>query len=658
MEQAEAFVRERFMQAPGQPPISFIYDGNPSADLLPKWHRDNKEEWLSPSQRRYAVSYSDPVTGLLVGCDAVVYDDYPAVEWVGHFQCRGTEDTPILERIEALDLTLQPTDKKNVFLHWARGSELSCADFAPECAPLPPHWVAKTLGSVGGRSSSGGYPPSNLGGTLPFFNLELSDEGIMIAVGWSGQWRANFEHRPDGWEQTGLSIRAGMELTHLRLHAGERIRTPRILLVFWKGDRLRGHNLLRGFLLRHKLPRAGNGEPVVPPIAANAWGIFDAGNKVTEQNQTSFAELYVKKRIGLEYFWIDAGWFEGGWPYGTGNWHPKKDAFPQGLKAVSDAVHRMGLKFLVWFEPERVCPGTQIHREHPEWLLRRSNSMTEVWPEDAPEFFLLNLGDPDACQWLTEHISQIIDREGIDAYRQDFNMDPLPFWREADAEDRQGISEIRYVEGLYRFWDQLLARHPGLIIDNCASGGRRIDLETISRSIALTVSDYYKEPIGTQRHTYGLSLYVPGFASGCVSTDPYNFRGSLSGGAVLGWDVRDKDFPDAVARGLVAEALHLRPLFHGNFYPLTPYHAEPDQWLAYQFDRPDLGNGMVLAFRWPKSPISRMLFSLQGLKPAASYEVSDANGKRISSSRDLIQGLEVIIPDPASSALITYHEVS
>ncbi len=72
------------------------------------------------------------------------------------------------------------------------------------------------------------------------------------------------------------------------------------------------------------------------------------------------------------------------------------------------------------------------------------------------------------------------------------------------------MTEIRYIEGLYTFWDELRLRHPNLIIDNCASGGRRIDLETVSRSVALWRSDYrYFEPNGQQCHTYGLSFYLP-----------------------------------------------------------------------------------------------------------------------------------------------------
>jgi hypothetical protein len=105
----------------------------------------------------------------------------------------------------------------------------------------------------------------------------------------------------------------------------------------------------------------------------------------------------------------------------------------------------------------------------------------------------------------------------------------------ADAPDRQGISEIRHVEGLYAFWDELLRRHPGLIIDSYASGGRRIDFETTSRSVALWRSDYCFEPDGAQSHSLGINRYIPCSSCGCNSTDACAFRSSLFCGMSFSW---------------------------------------------------------------------------------------------------------------------------
>ena len=104
--------------------------------------------------------------------------------------------------------------------------------------------------------------------------------------------------------------------------------------------------------------------------------------------------------------------------------------------------------------------GTWLTENHPEWIIGGKNGG------------LLNLGNPDAWKWTVEHFDKLIDENGLDLYRQDFNFDPLDAWRSVDAPDRQGIAEIRHVAGYLAFWDELIARHPNLLIDSCASGGR------------------------------------------------------------------------------------------------------------------------------------------------------------------------------------------
>ena len=131
----------------------------------------------------------------------------------------------------------------------------------------------------------------------------------------------------------------------------------------------------------------------------------------------------------------------------------------------------------------------------------------------------------------------MLTREGIDLYRQDFNIDPLAYWRANDAPDRQGLTEMRHVEGYLAYWDELRRRHPGLLIDSCASGGRRNDLETLRRAVPLLRSDYQAfdgNPAyapGNQGHTYGLSSWIPYYGQGVYFTDRdyvYSVRSYLS----------------------------------------------------------------------------------------------------------------------------------
>ena len=124
-------------------------------------------------------------------------------------------------------------------------------------------------------------------------------------------------------------------------------------------------------------------------------------------------------------------------------------------------------------------------------------------------------------------------------------MDPLSFWRQADAPDRQGMTEIHYVEGHYAMWDELLARHPGLSIDNCASGGRRIDLETCHRSVPLWHSDTGCGPghaDWNQTQSSGLNLYVPVF-TGCAWTPAaYDTRSAATAGLICQFACLDTQF--------------------------------------------------------------------------------------------------------------------
>jgi len=627
-----------------RPPFSFAYAGQPSIEFIGTWAFSHRTQRMDHARTRHVFTYSDPKTKLQARCECVVFNDFPAAEWVVKFKNEGSEETPILEGVQALDVAFTRTEQGDFVLHRAQGSDAARTDFAPFDDVLRPN-VAVNLSGAGGRSSSFV--------ALPFFNLEsVGFGGVMLGIGWSGQWASSFV-RDDALS---LRVRAGMELTRLKLRPGEEIRTPRVLLLFWEGkDRLVGHNLLRRFLLAHHVPQK-NGAPVTLPFAcAGSPRYFDPSNKgaefndATEHNQVGFIDRYRQLGLTPDYWWIDAGWFEGAWPNGVGNWFVRKGGFPHGLRPVSDAAKKCGMGFVLWFEPERVYQGTWLDREHPAWVLKLPRNPNG----------LLNLGHPDARRWLTQHLSNMIDKEGISVLRQDFNIEPLAFWRSVDEPNRQGITEIRYMEGLYAVWDELLQKHPGLIIDNCASGGRRLDLETVSRSVALWRTDYqYYEPNGYQSHTYGINLYLPTTSTGSGSPDVYAFRSSMNNGVVLGWNLYQPGFPVEQARRLVDEFRRVRHFFFGDFYPLTPYSVTDDTWIAYQFHRVDLREGMVLAFRRPRCSTPSIRLRLKGLSPAARYEVQfeDRHTKATFTGEDLAKGVDVTSENAPGSLLITYRE--
>ena len=321
------------------------------------------------------------------------------------------------------------------------------------------------------------------------------------------------------------------------------------------------------------------------------------------------------KKSGLEGYWLDAGWFEGGWPNGAGNWTPRKDGFPDGLKPIGDEAHRMGMKFVLWFEPERVNPNSKIMREHAAWVLRQGGG-------DG----LFNMGDPDARRWLTDMLNQCITDWGIDVYRNDFNIDPLRFWKMADTADRQGISENKYITGLYAMWDELLMKHPDLTIDNCASGGRRIDFEMLSRSYPLWHSDsqcYGEKSTWDQTQAAGLNIYVPMHAAGVWSVNPYHFRSVATAGTSFCMDMTKGDFTVEQAKKMTDEVKSLRPYYQGDYYPLLPINQDTSHWCGWQFNRPELGKGFAIFFRRENSPFTDAVIKLCDIDLTASYKVTN-----------------------------------
>lgn len=637
-------------------PFSFTYGGQSSRDFLPTWPRTVHPPEPVAGGQRHVITWLDPQTGLEVRLDLTEFSDHPVLEWVVYFRNTGTADTPILTDIQALDSewgVMRTFHNTAATVYRSRGSTFRVSDFETVEDML---MVGESLhmAASGGRTSQH---------WVPFFNTDLGDKGILTAIGWSGQWSCTLDHSADY-----LRFRAGYDQAHLKLLPDEEIRSPRIAQLLWKGDRLASHNTWRRFLLRHHTPHI-DGVPITGPFTIAHWGGMDT------QGHLDRIAVYRRERIPQEHLWVDAGWyglnstyspdeFIGDWGKHTGDWRVNPKAHPHGLRPIVDAAREAGLKFLLWVEPERAVAGTIWTQEHPEWFLGTGDQR------------LLNLGNPAALQGLLEFTSQLITENDVSIYRVDFNIDPLPFWQQNDAPDRRGITEIRYNEGLYAYWDALLARHPGLIIDNCASGGRRIDLETISRSIALWRSDYscYSDydPVGTQVQGMGLSYWIPLHGTGTWGSMPtkdkcstYRVRSTMGPAFHFSAFTKESqpiqdDYPWDWHRRMGADYLRARPLFAGDYYPLSSLaiNADPSQWAVYQMDRSDLGEGLVLAFRRAGAPWSEADYGLHGLDPAATYtlENADTGDQTHVSGAKLAQGLKITLPERESSALFFYKK--
>ncbi|WP_462353088.1 glycoside hydrolase family 36 protein [Alistipes timonensis] len=650
------WIDQRF--AKGQlPPFSFILDEQPSEEFLRSWRWSR----TAPASTDKDVvlrtfTYTDPRSGLEVVCDVKGYPEFRAVEWVLHFRNTSAENSGQLTRVKVADFDMVYPAAGALKIHYAEGNKISKADYAPRTAEFrteqPLH-----IEPHGGRSSEEAFP---------FFNLEseASRQGVMVAVGWTGTWFADLEKR----DPSRLTLAAGMLNTDLYLYPGEQIRTPSIALMFWSGDRMNGHNRFRRLVLAHH-SRKVDGSPFYPLCSAFNYrdpqpcGEYSC---LTADWAVAMVRRYSMFELTPDVFWLDAGWHTGAgdfrhgksWANTTGNWTVDRERFPEGLKPVSDAVHETGAKFMVWFEPERVVKGTQWATEHKEWMLD-----TE-WPEGSEQstWYLFDLGNDAACDWLCKYYGDLIEENGIDYYRQDFNMLPTGYWRDADEPGRSGIKEIRHIENLYKFWDYLLDRFPGLLIDNCASGGKRLDWESIGRSAPLWRSDYYHydDPDGYQCHTYGLNFFLPIHGTGILLPDQYSFRSSLSSALQCNWKVTEPGVSVLDMQQRIREYRDIREYYYEDYYPLsgTGDLTGSDVWLAYQMHRPSDDSGIVVAFRRQDAPDAEYTVRLGGLTSDASYTLLDCDtqAETVRSGRELTEGLTLRLDNPKSSLLIKYRK--
>ncbi len=174
-------------------------------------------------------------------------------------------------------------------------------------------------------------------------------------------------------------------------------------------------------------------------------------------------------------------------------------------------------------------------------------------------------------------------------------------------------------------------------------------------------SDYGFDNEADQASLWSLGQYLP---NGVISVplcrmDDYSFHSTLASSLCLGWIADAPDFDANRARKLLERYRQVRHLLVGSWYPLLPCSRNPADWMASQYHRPELNQGMVLAFRHEQSPYPSVELALHGLEPKAIYELTyDLSGKTEHlSGAQLMEHLILTLPERHSSELICYRKM-
>jgi alpha-galactosidase len=463
-----------------------------------------------------------------------------------------------------------------------------------------------------------------------------------VVLGWSGSWRITTRRTLAG--QVTITGGLGHDGPAWQLQPGETWQTPVFAGLYSDGGFGATSRQWHAYARRHVLPAPDE----LRPVLYNSWeGLgFDAG----ETGQREMAGLAAG--MGVELYVMDDGWFRGRTDdrAGLGDWWPDPGRLPRGLAPLIAEVHRLGMDFGLWVEPEMVNPDSDLYRRHPDWVLHMPHRRrTEIRHQ-----LVLNYARPDVARWAHAWLDRLLTEHEIDFLKWDSNR---PFteagWPEAADPQRLFVDHTRSV---YAIIDRLRADHPRLRVETCASGGGRVDLGMLRRADQAWPSDN-TDPVDRIAIQDGYGQVYPPLTMGAWATDSPNpvtrrvaslrfrFHVAMAGALGISGDLRTWSAEQRrEAAELVAAYRRIRPLIqHGDLYRLTP--AALDRATVVQYVSAGAGETVVLAWRAVKRPgeVDVPVVRLRGLDPVAQYQDVD-DGAVFDGAVLLHAGLDLELP--------------
>lgn len=192
--------------------------------------------------------------------------------------------------------------------------------------------------------------------------------------------------------------------------------------------------------------------------------------------------------MGCEYYCMDAGWYDDGfWWDRVGEWIESPKRFPNGLKAVYDHARAKGMKMGMWLEIEVMGVACRLADTLPDdWFICRHGRR-----HVDNKRYLLDFRNPKVRQYCTDVVERLIRDYGVAFFKVDYNVS---MGAGSDLYTDSPAQSIReHYEHLYQWYRELFERHPDLIVENCGSGGMRMDygmLKLLSLQSTSDQTDY------------------------------------------------------------------------------------------------------------------------------------------------------------------------
>ncbi len=636
-ERCVQWFKDNLLKDSGNYPFTFKVDGEPF----------NPDEWeksfkytpdifagnvYSGGKTEYLV-LTNKDKGLEVTVEETIFWNNATCQWTVYIKNTGNENSGVISDFYALDSSLSTG---NAELYYSMGSDTAASDFS---------LIKKDLSFI--KRKFGGNEGKPTEAYLPYFNIHGEEQSVILGIGWTGQWAAEISESNG---ETEISVK--QKEFEAYLLPGEEVRSPLVSLSFYDNSNpLKGFNLFRKWVMDCVYPEN---------VTKNSYTVMEVAGPTSTRTSDEIIEILngIDESIykQTDAFWMDAGWYEynEGWYDGVGNWTVDNSRYDNGISELSGYAANKGLGHVLWYEPERVNPGTNFHNigsQHEQWLIFADGEDNIMW----------NLANEEALEYYCEYLLNSMKENGLTVYRQDFNFAPLKYWQQADKEyygGRTGICENHYVSNLYAFLDYLTENIDGLIIDNCASGGKRLDLEMTYRSIAFWRSDYncsYHPDLfdATQSHTYGISFWLPITGSSLYMQNEYAARS----------DIMPLMLMDFFAHTHSDFSFHKeqRELMAGNYYPLDFGSFDNDKMLAMQFSSSDALSGTALVYKRAEVKDTEYTVKLNGLFKEKTYNVYDIDNPEkvytLSGEELMNNGITLSLPKGEKAFILMFKAI-
>lgn len=637
---AEIWYRE-ILASPEKFPFFFTYGGvaHPgfsSADISE----------ISRDTKTFAKKENTLIEFLLdntvkITLDTSFYPSYGVSEWTVYFENISDSDSGVLSELKSR-LCL---NGEHPVLKGIMGDQYnSYRPYALDLSDAPVHFTSNS-----GR-------PTHV--NFPYFNLEYGNGGAIFAIGWSGTWTADFDSDGVNTVYTAQSVNG----INTFLKSGEKIRTA---LFVYAPYTVRGENysvnFWRKWFVDCNLPASDSSGAPLEPFStcalASDTGLPNSDGSISERSTTwrPSLEKMLAEDAKVDFRWFDAGWYvapDGSspvtdWWGSVGTWELDPVKWPDDtFRQSTDFAREHGMKTLMWFEPERVTDVDSLVKNYgykAEWAIKREGTRA----------ISNNIGIPECLEWTTTRVCKVLRDNRVEMYREDNNSDPGSLWKYLDSiegENRNGITECRFVAAHYKLWDDIITctlGHGGCgFADSCASGGGRNDLESLRRGIPLLRSDSDRTSTSLRLSmTTSFNKWIPFCGANTKEkesqlaptgiSDVYTWRASYLPSLNVDFQfVQNKENNFDILRFGLKEWKKVAPYLLKDFYILTPWHSENDRtsFSAFCYFDEETESGVIQLFRMERCEEDTIKIKLSFAENGKRYTLTDEDSGEAFSS--------------------------